>query len=832
MPVVVRLDVLPLKSSGKVDRKALPWPPPTDTQSKGGPASRSTRWPGLTGTAAWLAERWADQLGPLPISQDSDFFELGGTSLAVAKLVSVLRERYPATAVADVYNYRRLDALAERLDHLAEAGPKTSIVPASSRRWGAVQLLGVFVIVALGSLQWLAGLLAYNQWFGIGPQIGWAGVIAAWLVFSSAPSRAAIVTITRRVLLGRLRPGRYPRQGWLSCRVWFVERLADAFHVDILAGTPWAARYASMNGARIGDGARLATLPSPTGLFSIGAGATLEAEVDAHGWWIEGRELVVGEIHIGAGARIGTRALLMPGAEVGAGAEIEPGSVVNGTVPAGERWSGSPAASRGSSRRDWPAPVPGETWPAPVPAETAPPRAAKTRFALGLVVLSLLPLAAAVPGFVVLNALGGFATAHSAALSMLTDAPLIAAMFLATYCLLVVVAVRSVSWLVRPGWHSDSGATAWALWFSGAVMAQAHGILFPLYSSIYTRRWLALLGIKVGKRTEVSTAVGLNRLVSFADTSFAADDVVFAGTRARGGRIEITPIEVGSRTFLGNGAILRAGTKLGNDSLVGVLSSPPLESADGTSWLGLPALELPRVAERTDPSRTTAPPRRLIVGRGAMELVRILLPTTLSVVLGALVFVLLESIGTMAGVFWLVVGAPFVLLAASLCAVVATICAKWLLMGRYAPGEHPLWSFFVWRDELVNTLQEQLAGAWLLSHALGSPVVPAYLRVMGAKIGKNVWFETLAVTEFDLVSLGDGCAVNRGACIETHLFHDRLLRMGPARLGSDSTLGPNSAVLPDTILGEGCSVGGRSVVLRGERLPSHTRWHGAPVESL
>jgi non-ribosomal peptide synthetase-like protein len=823
VPVVVRLDALPLKSSGKVDRKALPWPPPTDTQSKGGPASRSARWPGLTGTAAWLAERWADQLGPLPISRDSDFFELGGTSLAVAKLVSVLRERYPATAVADVYNYRGLDALAERLDHLAEAGPKTSIVPASSRRWGAVQLLGVFVIVALGSLQWLAGLLAYNQWFGIGPQIGWAGVIAAWLVFSSAPSRAAIVTITRRVLLGRLRPGRYPRQGWLSCRVWFVERLADAFHVDILAGTPWAARYASMNGARIGDGARLATLPSPTGLLSIGEGATLEAEVDAHGWWIEGRELVVGEIHIGAGARIGTRALLMPGADVGAGAEIEPGSVVNGTVPAGERWSGSPARRVGLA---------GETWPAPVPVETAPPRAAKTRFALGLVVLSLLPLAAAVPGFVVLNALGGFATAHSAALSMLIDAPLIAAMFLATYCLLVVVAVRSVSWLVRPGWHSDSGATAWALWFSGAVMAQASGILFPLYSSIYTRRWLALLGIKVGKRTEVSTAVGLNRLVSFADTSFAADDVVFAGTRARGGRIEITPIEVGSRTFLGNGAILRAGTKLGNDSLVGVLSSPPLASADGTSWLGLPALELPRVAERTDPSRTTTPPPRLIAGRAAMELVRILLPTTLSVALGALVFFLLESIGTMAGVFWLAVGAPFVLLAASLCAVGATVCAKWLLMGRYEPGEHPLWSFFVWRDELVNTLQEQLAGAWLLSHALGSPVVPAYLRVMGAKIGKNVWFETLAVTEFDLVSLGDGCAVNRGACIETHLFHDRLLRMGPARLGSDSTLGPNSAVLPDTILGDGCSVGGRSVVLRGERLPSHTRWHGAPVENL
>jgi hypothetical protein len=65
--------------------------------------------------------------------------------------------------------------------------------------------------------------------------------------------------------------------------------------------------------------------------------------------------------------------------------------------------------------------------------------------------------------------------------------------------------------------------------------------------------------------------------------------------------------------------------------------------------------------------------------------------------------------------------------------------------------------------------------------------------------------------------------------VQTHLFHDRLLRIGPASLGAGSTLGPISAMLPDTALGAGCSVGGRSVVMRGERLPAGTRWHGAPV---
>jgi non-ribosomal peptide synthetase-like protein len=161
-----------------------------------------------------------------------------------------------------------------------------------------------------------------------------------------------------------------------------------------------------------------------------------------------------------------------------------------------------------------------------------------------------------------------------------------------------------------------------------------------------------------------------------------------------------------------------------------------------------------------------------------------------------------------------------------------TIAVKWLIIGRYRPGEYPLWSSLVWRDEIVNSCQEQLASQWLLEKALGTPLVPAYLRAMGATVGRDVWCDTLAITEFDVVHIADGCAVNRGACLETHLFHDRLLRIGPTVLCTASTLGPVSATLPDTRLGAGCVVGGRSVVMRGEELPPGTRWHGAPLVSL
>ncbi len=815
-PLVLVLDELPLARSGKLDRKALPWPPPDSV----GPSD-----PRLRGTGAWLAERFIDQLGPLAVTAETDFFASGGSSLAAAKLVSVLRGRFPSVAVADVYEHRTLGALAEHLDGLGEAGAQTAppLSPARSR-WGAVQLCGVLGLMAFTAAQWLVAVLGYDQWEGVGPRVGWVPLIAGWLLVTSAPGRALIVVAARRVLLRGVRPGRYRLHGWLACRIWFVERLAELCRVDGLAGTPWAPRYARLCGDRVGHGARLGTLPPVSGLLSVGDGATLEGQVDVHGWWIEGAELVLGEICVGAGARVGTRCLLMGGAEIGAGAEIEPGSVVNGAIGAGERWSGSPARYVGRA---------GAAWPATAPSRSAHRRFWKAMYGAGLATQSALVLASAVPGVLVLVTLGvNLNSVSSIASASVIAAPLMTATFLISYALLVAAILRFVWPWLAPGTHADDGAVAWAFWFSEALMESTRTLLFPLYASLYIRPWLRLAGVRIGCGTEVSTVVGLSPLVSVGELSFLTDDVVLATARARGGWICVEPIVIGDRTFIGPGAILRSGTVLGDDCLVGVLSTPPQHSASGTSWLGVPALELPRVPDRPDPARTTAPPRRLIAARAAVELLRLLLPGSVSVILGTGVFVALEHMGSADGVVAMAAAAPLALALAGAGAVAFTIAAKWLIMGRYRPLERPLWSPFIWRDEIINTCQEQLARVWMLDMALATPMMSAYLRAMGADVGRDVWFETLAVTEFDLVTLGDGAVVNRAACLMTHLIHDRLMRTGPSSIGAGATLGPESAVLPDTKLHPACSVGGRSIVLRGEELPAGTRWHGAPVAAL
>ena len=287
VPLLVILDELPQTASGKVDRAALPWPPPHS-----GRACRGD----LGGTSGWVAERWRDQLGPVTITPDSHFFALGGSSLAAAKLTSDLRERFPAVAVADIYEHGTLGALTARLEALGSTEQSASAEPRhDKRRWGLIRAAGALGLVALSAPWWLLAILAFNRISPNhpGPQAGWIWLALGWLVLTSVPARVGMLLIARRFLLADLRPGRYPRASWMASRLWFVERLAELVHLESLAGTPWAARYARLMGHRIGDGTRLGTIPPPTSLIAVGDRATLEPDVDIHGWWIDGHELVV-----------------------------------------------------------------------------------------------------------------------------------------------------------------------------------------------------------------------------------------------------------------------------------------------------------------------------------------------------------------------------------------------------------------------------------------------------------------------------------------------------------------------------------------------------------
>ncbi|MEY9872122.1 non-ribosomal peptide synthetase-like protein [Streptacidiphilus sp. MAP12-33] len=817
VPVLAVLPELPTRTSGKVDRAALPWPLPT---ADAPPDAASRSGAALTGTAQWLAGQWQQLLG-VPVDADSDFFALGGSSLGAARLVSALRDRYPGIGVADLYRRPGLTEFAARLDEVcAPTGERREVRP-TPRRVAAYQAVVLTVLSLVTGLRWVLALAVLDDLVGPTPwtvHTSWWLIGAGWLLLGSSPGRAAIGAVGARALTARLRPGSHPRGGSVHLRLWTAERVAASFNIASVLGTPMAARYARLLGCRVGAHVDLHAMPPVTGLATFDEGCSVEQEADLAGWWLDGDVLHLGTVRVGAGARVGTRAMLMPGADIGAGADVAPGSCVNGAVPARQRVHGSPARLDRSPQA--------QPWPAAHHRRSLRWNAA---YALALPVFQLLPLLAAAPALWVLY----LAVRHTADLGrvLMTVLALSVPMVLVTvplYALLLAATVRVLSRPLVPGLHPAHGRVAWCAWLVHRLMDATRRGLFPLYASLLTPAWLRLLGATVGRQVEASTVLALPGLVRVDDQAFLADDTLLAPFEVRGGWLRLGTATVGRRAFVGNSAIVGPGRGLADDALVGVLSdAPPLAEARG-SWLGRPGFPMQRSPEQADTARTYDPPRRLVAARAAVELCR-LLPVLLSALLGDLAVLTLQKVLDTYGLAVCALATGAVLMALGTIACLLTTAAKWLLVGRFRAGQQPLWSSFVWRNELFDTFVEVLAMPWLGSSLIGTPFLALWLRSLGARIGRGVWCETHWLPETDLVAIGDGASVNRGVVLQTHLFHDRLMRMDGVTLGAGATVGPHAIALPGSRLGEGTVVGPSSLVMRGETVPAHGRWLGNPV---
>jgi non-ribosomal peptide synthetase-like protein len=356
-------------------------------------------------------------------------------------------------------------------------------------------------------------------------------------------------------------------------------------------------------------------------------------------------------------------------------------------------------------------------------------------------------------------------------------------------------------------------------------MDLARTALFPLYASLLTPVWLRALGMRVGRGVEASTVLALPSLTTVRDGAFLADDTLVAPYELGGGWLRLAEAQIGRRAFLGNSGMTAPGRSVPDRGLVGVLSAAPKKAKKGSSYLGMPPIRLPRRADRADAGRTYDPPARLRAARGAVELLR-LLPLLGSAWLG---FGVLAAFGRL-GFGLALLCSGLVLLCAGLCAATVALAAKWLLVGRYRAGEQPLWSGHVWRDELADTFTEVLAVPWLVGALPGSPLMTWWLRGLGARIGRGVWCESYWLPEADLVRLGAGASVNRGCVVQTHLFHDRIMRMDAVTLEAGATLGPHGIVLPGAKIGAATTLGPASLVMAGESVPPHTRWLGNPIE--
>ena len=105
----IELNSMPLSSSGKIDRKALP--DPEDLLGE-----RDSHAAPFGEIEIKLAEIWQEVLEVDQISVTDDFFELGGHSLLAIRLVSAIRKKFGMELpINDVFDYPTINLLATRI---------------------------------------------------------------------------------------------------------------------------------------------------------------------------------------------------------------------------------------------------------------------------------------------------------------------------------------------------------------------------------------------------------------------------------------------------------------------------------------------------------------------------------------------------------------------------------------------------------------------------------------------------------------------------------------------------------------------------------------------
>jgi non-ribosomal peptide synthetase-like protein len=827
------LDRLPAMPSGKVDRRRLP--APTGRRLAGpGPVV-----PARGAEETRVRDAWAQVLG-IPadeLSAEADFFtDLGGHSLIAARAVSLLRGRdgEPGPTLRDLYEHPTVRAFAERLRAVA-AAPAAAEPPRpepARHGRGRIALAGLAQAGAIYLTLFLFTLPAAVSYAAHHGRIsGWAVAQPTIAVLAGYTAvRWIVPLVLARPLAAGITPGRYRLWGATYLRLWTLNLLLSGISpLRVLSGSPLMAPYLRLLGARVGARTTIATglVTLPT-LLSIGSDTAIGYGVSLRPWQVADGWVTVAPVTIGEGAFVGAGAVLEPGARVGRRSGLGEQSVLGEgePVPAGARRAGSPAR-------------PVEVLAPAVEAmlrRRGDPDGWRPRH-LAAAVLALGCLELLVPAVVLPSAAlfwwmwlrwGTDALPAADALS----GPLL----VGTVCFVVAAGKRLVLPGAPAGIHPARSSLGVRKWVADKLLEYSLTFTNPLYATLYTVPWLRLLGARVGRGAEVSTASYIDPdLLTLEDGSFVADMANIGAAAFAADRMALGPTRVGGRAFVGNAALVPAGTDLGPGSLVGVATVPPPDRVpEGTTWLGSPALRLPvRQSSGSYPEELTyRPTRKAVLGRLGIEFFRATMPASVLSSGACLYLLALSGLTRRTGLPAAVLASPFLAMGAMLAVIAYCVVVKRLVIGRYRPRVEPLWSLFVRRTEFVTGLFEAAAVPAGVGTLVGTPFLPPVLRLFGARIGRRTWIGTTFLTEFDLVEVGDDAAIGTNVSLQTHLFEDRVMKMSRVTVRSGTSLGTRAIVLYDTVVGEDVRLGALSLVMKGERLTPGTSWRGLPAEGL
>jgi non-ribosomal peptide synthetase-like protein len=820
---------LPMTPSQKIDRKRLP-PPLTPL----GFSAQKEVIPPTTEMECEIVRIIAKNINRDDISMDDNFFtDLGGHSLLAAMVVSEMRKNkvFENMSVVDVYKFPILADLARELEKnqpKKEPGAKKgrdihNPSKLSYYTCSFFQGVSMFFLILLFGMEWLGPFFVYSYYYQADFGVMDSLYMMLIMYFALLPILSFIAIGFKWLVIGRIKPGKYKLWGTYYFRFWIVDKVINICPITYFTGTSIMNIFLRMVGAKVGKNSYINTSAiSAFDLLKVGDNVSICTDSHLRGYNIADGYLNIGLIELEDGAFVGTRCCLSFNSKMEKNSSIEDLTLVpeGCIIPQNENWGGSPAIKIGFNepqghRKLWSV-------------------RNSVLFLISPFLIPLITMIAYFPGMMLIAHLDYSSEGYH--FLWLTIGVGV------SFVVLLTVIITILKWLmlgnIKEGKYPVDSIFYYKKWFFDQLMKLSLQVIGTLYTTLYLQIWFRMLGVKMGKRVEISTVEFISPdLLVTGDECFLADSVSIGASHVRNGYITIAKTHIGNRTFIGNSAVISPDTRLGNDVLVGVLSkmsNENLPAKDGSSWFGSPAVFLPKrdVNREFSAERTYKPSRKLFILRYCIEFFRVTLPTTLFITLAALITNVVSYLQVENDLGDLLLVFPFLYIGASILGTLVTALFKWIIIGKYRPSRKPLWSNYVWRSELITGIYENFLVLFFLNLLTGTPFIKYPLRLLGCKIGKGVCMFTTQITEFDLIKIDNNSVLNDNCTLQTHLFEDRVMKMSYVDIGKSCSVGGMAVVLYDSKMEDHSVLEPLSVLMKSETLPANTCFVGAPAKMI
>jgi non-ribosomal peptide synthetase-like protein len=298
---------------------------------------------------------------------------------------------------------------------------------------------------------------------------------------------------------------------------------------------------------------------------------------------------------------------------------------------------------------------------------------------------------------------------------------------------------------------------------------------------------------------------------------------------------QVSRAAIGGNNFLGNDIVYPPGGRTGDNCLLATKVLVPVdgEVRQGVGLLGSPSFEIPRTVERDNKFARMSTPEevaRRLPAKNRYNLVTMALFLLMrwfyvfvTLLAGFIAVDLYHSIGE-----WTVVLASFLILLFSL--VYFPFLERAVTLFR---GAKPTYCWIYTREFwAVERHFKFMSQQGLHRMCAGTPFQSLLHRMVGVKVGKQLFDDGVGMSEKNMVTFGDHVTLNVGSTVQCHSQEDYAFKSDCITIGSGCTVGVAGFVHYGVTMGENSVLAADSFLMKGEEVPPDARWGGNPAREM